>query len=96
LNNRAENSHLPIRKREKLMQGFRSWGFKFWGSLQRFLAAFSAVRNLFVPARQKSSAFDRHLLTGTCTASAPSLRGDRRPAFLPETLTPATVAVVTS
>jgi putative transposase len=56
LNNRAENSHLPIRKREKPMQGFRSWG-----SLQRFLAVFSAVRNLFAPARQKSSAFDRHL-----------------------------------
>jgi putative transposase len=47
---------LPIRKHEKLMQGFRSWP-----SLQRFTAVFSAVRNLFVPARQKSSAFGRHL-----------------------------------
>ena len=25
LNNRAENSHVPIRKRERVMQGFRSW-----------------------------------------------------------------------
>lgn len=25
LNNRAENSHVPIRKRERMMQGFRSW-----------------------------------------------------------------------
>ena len=56
LNNRAENSHLPIRKRERIMQGFRSWG-----GLQRFVSVFSTVRNLFVPARQKSSALDRHL-----------------------------------
>jgi putative transposase len=32
LNNRAENSHLPLRKRERTMQGFRSAG-----SLQRFI-----------------------------------------------------------
>jgi putative transposase len=56
LNNRAENSHLPIRKREKLMQGFRSWR-----SLQRFVSVFSVVRNLFVPPRQIATAFDRHL-----------------------------------
>jgi len=56
LNNRAENSHLPIRKREKLMQGFRSWR-----NLQRFVFVFSAIRNCFVPARHASSAFARHL-----------------------------------
>jgi putative transposase len=56
LNNRAENSHLPIRKREKLMQGFRSWR-----SLQRFVSVFSAIRNCFVPARQTASALARHL-----------------------------------
>ncbi len=44
LNNRAENSHLPLRKRERTMQGFRSPG-----SLQRFISIFSALRNLFVP-----------------------------------------------
>ena len=44
LNNRAENSHVPIRKRERMMQGFR-----LWAGLQRFVPVFSAVRNLFVP-----------------------------------------------
>jgi len=33
LNNRAENSHLPFRKRERAMQGFRSPG-----GLQRFVS----------------------------------------------------------
>ncbi|ATU94197.1 IS6 family transposase [Phyllobacterium zundukense] len=56
LNNRAENSHLPLRKRERVMQTFRSSG-----SLQRFLSAFSAVRNLFVPPRTKRTALALHL-----------------------------------
>lgn len=56
LNNRAENSHLPLRKRERAMQGFRSPG-----GLQRFVATFSAVRNLFVPPRSSRSAFATHL-----------------------------------
>uniref|UniRef100_UPI0035AB72B7 DDE-type integrase/transposase/recombinase n=1 Tax=Rhizobium meliloti TaxID=382 RepID=UPI0035AB72B7 len=43
-NNRAENSHVPLRKRERMMQGFRSVG-----GLQRFTSIFSALRNLFVP-----------------------------------------------
>lgn len=51
LNNRAENSHVPLRKRERAMQRFRSPG-----SLQRFVAIFSAVRNLFVPPRSQRSA----------------------------------------
>lgn len=46
LNNRAENSHLPLRKRERTMQGFRSAG-----CLQRFISIFSALRNLFVTPR---------------------------------------------
>jgi putative transposase len=56
LNNRAENSHLPLRKRERMMQGFRSPG-----SLQRFISIFSALRNLFVPPRQKHSAIAIHI-----------------------------------
>ena len=56
LNNRAENSHVPLRKREHMMQGFRSPG-----GLQRFAAIFSALRNLFVPSRHKRSAFQTHL-----------------------------------
>jgi putative transposase len=56
LNNRAENSHVPIRKRERIMQGFRSWS-----GLQRFVPVFSAVRNLFVPSRFHRSALAIHL-----------------------------------
>jgi putative transposase len=51
LNNRAENSHLPFRRRERVMQGFRSPRY-----LQRFVSVFSAVRNLFVPSRSSRPA----------------------------------------
>jgi len=51
LNNRAENCHLPFRKRERAMQGFRSPG-----SLQRFVSVHSAIRNCFsIPARRRSA-----------------------------------------
>lgn len=51
LNNRAENSHLPFRKRERVMQGHRSPC-----GLQRFLSIHSAVRNCFsVPARRRTA-----------------------------------------
>ena len=51
LNNRAENSHLPFRKRERCMQGFRSPG-----GLQRYVSCHSATRNqFFVPARRRSA-----------------------------------------
>ena len=56
LNNRAENSHVPLRKRESSMQGFRSSG----GS-QRFVSIFSAPRNLFVPSHHDRSAAAIHL-----------------------------------
>lgn len=56
LNNRAENSHVPLRKRERMMQGFRSVG-----GLQRFISVFSAIRNLFVPPHQKRSALATHI-----------------------------------
>ena len=55
LNNRAENSHLPLRRREPAMQGIRSTG-----GLQRFVSVFSAVRNLFVPPRSRRSALSTH------------------------------------
>jgi putative transposase len=51
LNNWAENSHLPLRKRERVLQGFRSPE-----GLQRFVSVFSAVSNLFVPPRSRRSA----------------------------------------
>ena len=56
LNNRAENSHLPLRRRERAMQGFRSPG-----GLQRFTSVCSAIRNLFVPPRSRRSALATHL-----------------------------------
>ncbi|WP_134500608.1 IS6 family transposase [Microvirga pakistanensis] len=56
LNNRAENSHLSLRKRERMMQGFRSVE-----GLQRFTSVFSAARNLFVPPRSHQSALATHV-----------------------------------
>ena len=56
LNNRAENSHVPLRKRERTMQGFRSPG-----GLQRFVSIFSALRNLFVPPPSNRSALATHI-----------------------------------
>ena len=51
LNNRAENSHLPTRKRERILQRFKSVEHA-----QRFLGPFSAVCNHFRPRRHRLSA----------------------------------------
>ncbi len=51
LNNRAENSHQPTRKRERVMQRFKSTGHA-----QRFLAAFGPIRSHFCPRRHRLTA----------------------------------------
>ncbi|MBB4571288.1 IS6 family transposase [Rhizobium leucaenae] len=56
LNDRAENSHVLLRKRERMMQGFRSPE-----GLQRFVFVFSAVRSLFVPPSSQRSAFQNRV-----------------------------------
>ncbi len=69
LNNWAENSHLSLRRRERVMQGFRSPG-----GLQRVASVFSATRNLFVPPRSRRSALATHLhrlnAMAACNAAA--------------------------
>ena len=51
LNNRAENSHQPIRIRERVMKRFASPG-----QAQRFLFAFGSIRQHFRPRRHLISA----------------------------------------
>ena len=51
LNNRAENSHRPVRKRERVLQRFKSPEHA-----QRFLEPFSAVCNHFRPRRHRLTA----------------------------------------
>jgi putative transposase len=59
LNNRAENSHRPVRKRERVLQRFKSPDHA-----QRFLEPFSAVHNHFRPCRHLLSA-DQYRQTRT-------------------------------
>ena len=49
-NNRAENSHQPVRRRERKQQRFKSAG-----SAQRFLSAHAAVHNTFNVDRHLTS-----------------------------------------
>jgi putative transposase len=48
LNNRAENAHQPTRQRERTMRRFTSAGHA-----QRFLSAFSPIREHFCPGRHR-------------------------------------------
>ncbi len=51
LNNRAENSHQPTRRRERVMQRFKSVGHA-----QRFLSAFGPIHQHFCPRRHRMKA----------------------------------------
>src|SRR5919202_2096064 len=50
-NNRAESSHVPVRRRERKLQGFKSPR-----SAQRFLSLYTATYNLFTVSRHLVSA----------------------------------------
>jgi putative transposase len=64
LNSRAENSHLPTRKRERVLQRFNSAEHA-----QRFLVTFSAIFNHFRPRRHQLTASTyRRFLTQAHTA----------------------------
>jgi putative transposase len=56
LNNRAENSHLPTRRRERIMQRFKSPG-----QAQQFLSVHEPVANLFHLQCHQQSAADYRL-----------------------------------
>ena len=53
LNNRAENSHQPTRRRERQMKQFKSAG-----QAQRFLSAHDQINNLFHLRRDHSTAIE--------------------------------------
>ena len=54
LNNRAENSHQPTRRRERQMKQFKSAG-----QAQRFLSAHDQINNLFHLRREHVTAAER-------------------------------------
>ncbi|WP_246100830.1 IS6 family transposase [Palleronia caenipelagi] len=57
LNNRGENSHQPVRRRERIMKGFKSPGH-----LQRFVSIHDPIANLFhLPRHEMTSAEFRDL-----------------------------------
>jgi transposase-like protein len=58
-NNRAENSHLPVRRRERKMQRFKSPG-----SAQRFLSLHASVQNTFNVQRHLVSRNSLRVLRG--------------------------------
>ena len=56
-NNRAESSHVPVRRREGKLQGFKSPG-----SAQRFLSTHAATDNVFTVPRHLTTARTHRIL----------------------------------
>lgn len=65
LNNRAENSHQPTRRRERIMKRFKSAG-----QAQRFLSAHDQVANLFRCSANRNAAEPREARSQAFTAWA--------------------------
>lgn len=64
LNNRAENSHLPLQRREKIMKGLKSSRH-----VQRFVSVYDPIANLHnLPRRALSSSDNRALRTEAMNA----------------------------
>jgi putative transposase len=63
LNNRAENSHLPVRRRERRMMRFKSAR-----QCQRFVSTHGQIANLFLLYRKHLNAADHRQLR--CQAAA--------------------------
>jgi len=86
-NNRAENSHQPVRRRERKMQRFKSPG-----SAQRFLSIHAAIFNTFNVQRHLTSRHTLHILreeafqswrAATAVNRLAKLTPDRRPRLTP-------------
>jgi hypothetical protein len=73
MNNRAENSHQPVRRRERKMQRFKSPG-----SAQRFLSVHAAVHNTINVQRHLTS---RHTLRALREEAYHRWRAALRPEF---------------
>jgi putative transposase len=65
LNNRAENSHQPTRRRERQMKRFKSAG-----QAQRFLAAHDQINNLFFHLRRNHVPADQYRAARTQASQA--------------------------
>ena len=64
LNNRAENSHQPTRRRERIMKRFKSAR-----QAQRFLSVHDQIANIFhVPYPESTTAVDRRAARETAFA----------------------------
>ncbi len=64
LNNRAENSHLPVRRREKRMMRFKSAR-----QCQRFVSSHGSIGNLFHLHRKHLTASDHRQLRDHATTA---------------------------